>query len=154
MKIIVDSNIVFSAILNTKSHIGQILILGSTYFDFYTVDLLKVEITKHKSKIQKITEFTDAQFEETYDLIISKIRFVDDILISDKSLRNAINLTKDIDEDDTLFVALADHLKSKLWTGDKTLENGLRKLGYPNIITTTELFDIFIKKKLKRKGAL
>ncbi len=152
MKIIVDSNIVFSAMLNTKSHIGQMLTLGSTYFDFYTVDLLRVEIIKHKSKIQKITGFTDAQFEETYDLIISKIRFLDEQLISDKSLSSAINLTKAIDEDDTLFVALADHLKSKLWTGDKVLENGLKKKGYSRIITTTELFDIFIKKKLKRKG--
>ena len=82
MKIIVDSNIVFSAILNTRSNIGQILTIGSKHFDFYTIDLLKTEILNHKTKIQKITGFSDDKFEEIYDLIISKIRFVDDKLIS------------------------------------------------------------------------
>lgn len=151
MKITVDTNIVFSAILNSRSHIGQIILLGSKYFDFYTVDLLSLEILKHKAKIQQLTGYTNAQFEAIYDLIISKIRFVDTILISDKSLSSAYNLTHDIDKDDTLFVALTNHLKSKLWTGDKMLQSGLKKKGYNRIITTTELLDIFIKMKLKQK---
>jgi len=136
MKITVDSNIVFSAILNTKSNIGQILTIGSKHFDFYTIDLLKTEIWNHRQKIQKITGFSNDEFEQIYHLIISKIRFIDDILISDNSINNAFKLTHDIDKDDTLFVALTNHLKSKLWTGDKILENGLRKKGYSRIITT------------------
>ncbi len=151
MKITVDSNIVFSAILNTRSNIGQILTVGFKHFDFYTIDLLKTEILNHKIKIQKITGFSEEKFNKTYDLIISKIRFVDDILISDNSLKEAYNLTHDIDEEDTLFVALTNHLKSKLWTGDKILENGIRKKRYSRIITTSELYDLFIKKELKRK---
>lgn len=150
MKITVDSNIVFSAILNTKSNIGQLLIIGSKHFDFYTVDQLKTEILNHKTKIQKITGFSDRKFTETYDLIISKIRFVEEILISDYSIKNAFNLTQDIDEDDTLFVALTNHLKSKLWTGDKILEYGLKKKGYSRIITTSELYDLYLKKELNR----
>ena len=151
MKIAVDSNIVFSAILNTRSNIGQILTIGAKHFDFYTIDLLKYEILKHKTKIQKITGFSNHKFHEIYDLIISKIRFVDQVLISDVSIKNAYKLTQDIDEDDTLFVALTNHLKSKLWTGDKMLLNGLKGKGYSRIITTSELFDIFLKKELKRK---
>ncbi len=85
MKITVDSNIVFSAILNTRSNIGQILTVGFKHFDFYTIDLLKTEILNHKIKIQKITGYSEEKFNKTYDLIISKIRFVDDILISDNS---------------------------------------------------------------------
>jgi predicted nucleic acid-binding protein len=151
MKITVDSNIVFSAILNTKSNIGQILTIGSKHFDFYTIDLLKTEIWNHRQKIQKITGFSNDEFEQIYHLIISKIRFIDDILISDNSINNAFKLTHDIDKDDTLFVALTNHLKSKLWTGDKILENGLRKKGYSRIITTPELYDVFMKKELNRK---
>ena len=41
MKIVVDSNIVFSAILNTRSNIGQLIINGSSHFDYYTIGLLK-----------------------------------------------------------------------------------------------------------------
>jgi predicted nucleic acid-binding protein len=151
MKIIVDSNIVFSAILNTRSNIGQILTIGSKHFHFYTINLLKTEILNHKTKIQKITGFSDDKFDEIYYLIISKIRFVDDILISDNSIKNAYKLTHGIDAGDTLFVALTNHLKSLLWTGDRILENGLKKKGYSRIISTFELYDIFIKKELKRK---
>ncbi|MDZ7774899.1 MAG: PIN domain-containing protein [Bacteroidales bacterium] len=146
MKITVDSNIVFSAILNTRSNIGQILTIGSKYFDFYTIDLLKTEILNHKTKIQNITGFSDADFYETYNLINSKIRLVDDKLIPEDVLKLAYNLTYDIDEKDTVFVALNNHLKSKLWTGDKMLINGLISKGYSGTITTAELYEIFISK--------
>lgn len=154
MKITVDSNIVFSAILNTRSNIGQLLTVGSKHFDFYTINLLKIEILNHKTKIQKITGFSDDKFDEIYDLITSKIRFVDEVLISDHSFKNAFKLTRDIDEEDTLFVALTNHLKSRLWTGDKKLETGLKKKGYSRIISTTELYDNFIKKELKSKRTI
>jgi predicted nucleic acid-binding protein len=62
MKIVVDTNIVFSAILNTQSRIGQILINGSEYFDYYSVGFLKQEIIKHKFKILKITGYTELYF--------------------------------------------------------------------------------------------
>lgn len=151
MKITVDFNIVFSAILNTRSNIGQLLTIGSKHFDFYTINLLKTEILNHKAKIQKITGFSNDTFDEIYDLITSKIRFVDEVLISDHSFKNACKLTHDIDVEDTLFVALTNHLKSRLWTGDKKLESGLKKKGYARILTTAELYDYFIKKELKSK---
>lgn len=62
MKIVVDSNIVFSAFLNTKSNIGQLIINGSKYFDFYTVGLLKEEVLNHKEKITDLTNYTESQF--------------------------------------------------------------------------------------------
>lgn len=151
MKITVDSNIVFSAILNPKSSIGQILINGSKYFDFYSVNYLKEEILNHTQKILKITGYSNDTFDEIYDLIFSKIRFVDDVLLSESSLKKAYKLTTDIDEDDTLFVALNNHLKSLLWTGDKILINGLRDKGYLRTISTSELHELLLKKKVKSK---
>jgi predicted nucleic acid-binding protein len=59
MKIIVDSNIVFSAILNSQGKIGQLIINGIKYFEFYSIGLLKEEITKHKPKILAISGFND-----------------------------------------------------------------------------------------------
>lgn len=146
MKITVDSNIVFSSILNTTSNIGQILTIGSKYLDFYTIDLLKTEVLNHKNKIQKITGFSNTEFYDTFNLVISKIRFVDNKLIPEDLLKSAYNLTYDIDEEDTVFVALNNHLKSKLWTGDKMLINGLISKGYSGTITTAELYEVFISK--------
>jgi len=149
MKIVVDSNIVFSAILNTKSKIGQLIINGSKYFDFYTVGLLKDEILNHKDKILGLTNYTQDQFIDTFQLITSRLLFVDDILLTDNDLNKAIDLVSGIDQDDALFVALTNHLVANLWTGDKRLINGLKKKGYLRVLTTDELYDIFLDKQLK-----
>ncbi len=151
MKIVVDSNIVFSAILNTKSKIGQLLITGSKYFDFYTVHLLKEEIVKHEDKIREISGFTQEQFDKTFRLITNKLIFVEDILLSDNDLAKAIELVADIDQNDALFVALSNHLKANLWTGDKRLFNGLKKQSYSRVKTTDELYEIFLDKQLKKR---
>ncbi len=150
MKIVVDSNIVFSAILNTRSNIGQLIINGSSHFDFYTIALLKEEILNHQQKIQTISGFSEDKFNEIFQLIIHKIKFIDDLLISDKLLNDSFKLVENIDENDALFVALANHLRCKLWTGDKRLITGLRKKGFSKIITTEELLELYLNKELNK----
>ena len=54
MKIIVDTNIVFSGILNQKSKIGKILISEQKYFDFYSCFYLQTELKDHYPKIAHI----------------------------------------------------------------------------------------------------
>jgi predicted nucleic acid-binding protein len=151
MKIVVDSNIVFSAILNAQSNIGQLLINGSKYFDFFTIGLLKDEIINHREKILRIAGFTEPQFTDTFLLIIKNIKLVDDVLLSDEDIDQAINLVSDIDENDAMFIALNIHLSSILWTGDKRLINGLKKKSYSKIVTTDELHQIFLDKELKNR---
>jgi predicted nucleic acid-binding protein len=151
MKIVVDSNIVFSAILNTKGKIGQLILNGSKYFDFYTVGLLKEEIINHKEKILDLTSYSQDQYNDTFQLITSRLTFVDDILLTDYDLNKAIDLVSGIDPDDALFVALTNHLLANLWTGDKRLIVGLRKKGYSRILNTDELYDIFLDKQIKIK---
>ena len=138
MKIVVDSNIVFSALLNTRSKIGQLLINGSQYFEFFTIRLLRSEIIRHKKKILKITGFSQKQFDDTLEIIISRIKFIDDILISDKDFKESVEIVSDIDINDSMFIALNNHLLSHLWTGDKKLISGLKKKGYLKILTTDE----------------
>lgn len=54
----------------------------------------------------------------------------------------AFELTKDIDEKDTVFIAMAEFLECKLWSGDLQLVNGLRMKDYFNILKTDELLEI------------
>lgn len=147
MKVVVDSNIVFSAILNTKSQIGQLIINGTKYFDYYTIGLLKTEIFKHRSKILRITGLREEQFIESYQFIIQRIKFIDEVLLSDDVIKKATEWVSDIDVEDAPFVALNEHLNSFLWTGDEILINGLKGKGYTKIISTKELLDIFMKKQ-------
>lgn len=50
MKIVVDTNIVFSAILNSQSWIGQILLYSHKSVKFYSPRYLQTEIQNHKQK--------------------------------------------------------------------------------------------------------
>jgi predicted nucleic acid-binding protein len=151
MKIVVDTNIVFSAILNTKSKIGQLIINGSKYFDFFTIELLKYEIYNHKDKIIDLTDYTEEQFTGIFQLITSRMVFVDDILLTDNEINKGIELVTGIDQDDAFFVALNNHLKANLWTGDKKLINGLKKKGYKRTISTDELYEIYLDKQITSK---
>jgi predicted nucleic acid-binding protein len=151
MKLVVDSNIVFSALLNTQSKIAQLIINGSKHFSFFSINLLKVEILNHKDKLFSISDFSENQFESSFAHIISRIKFVDEILISDQALKKATEIAKDIDENDILFVALTNHLNAKLWTGDKKLISGLKEKKFAKTISTNELYDLFLKKELQKR---
>lgn len=149
MKIVVDSNIVFSAILNSDGNIGQLILEGSEYYDFFSIGLLKNEILHHKKKILQIGHFSEEQFAKVYLLILSKITFVEDIVLSTGDLISAYELVKDIDENDAMFVALNTYLNAKLWTGDKKLISGLLRKNYLNTLTTNELYKNYLELKSK-----
>lgn len=152
MNIIVDSNIVFSAILNSQSRIGQLIVYGSKFFDFYSVNLLKTEIFNHKIKLLKSSGLDDSQFERAFEIITERITFIDEILISDDDINKAFELVSGIDENDALFIALTNHMDSKLWSGDKKLINGLSNKGYNQIISTDTLYATFLQKELESLG--
>ena len=139
MKIIVDTNIVFSAILNSNSRIGKILLNSKEHFQFFSCNYLQVEIYRHRNKLLKLTKLTEVQLSELESLVTRKITFIDERLIpNDLLIKTEIQL-KSIDPNDTVFVALAKRLEGKLWTGDMRLYNGLKAKRFKDIILTSEL---------------
>lgn len=142
MKIVVDTNIVFSAILNSTSKIGKILINSKDYFQFYSCDFLRVELLKHRIKILDLTKLSPIELEELEFLITKRITFINEGLLSLKTIISTENLLEDIDLKDTPFVALTTQLKAKLWTGDKKLLLGLQTKKYKDIITTSQLSEL------------
>ncbi len=151
-KIVVDSNIIFSGLLNINSKIGQILINGPMIYKFYAPEYVKSEILEHSDKIKQLSHQSDIEFVETFELIMRGIRVLNQTLIDKRFYLFSFNLCKDIDPDDTDFVAVTEFVKGQLWTGDKKLSKGLKSKGYERIISTEELFLDFIKSSnLKRK---
>ena len=139
MNLIVDTNIVFSTLLNPHSAIGEILMNIQDEFTFFAPELLKEELKRYSSKIASYSRLNSTTLADIEELVLSTINFVSEESISDPSWAQAFALTKDIDEDDTPFVALGIELNAKLWTGDKVLTKGLAKKGVDIIITTADL---------------
>ena len=111
--------------------------------------MLYEEIKTHKEKILRLTGFDYEGYEQILNVVLNNITFVDDILLSDDEIAKAFELTKDIDENDSMYIALNNHLSSNLWTGDKKLINGLRKNGYKRIKSTDEIYRVFLEKELR-----
>jgi predicted nucleic acid-binding protein len=75
MKFVIDTNIVFSAVLNPDSPIGQIILNGSKYFQFSSINQLKDEIDKHEDKILNISGLNKKDYHKIYGLIKSNKPF-------------------------------------------------------------------------------
>ena len=139
MKLIIDANIVFSAILNSKSKIADILIKSDSKYQFIAPEFLRHEIKSHYSKISKISKYTFAEIAELEFQICREINFISEDQISQKIWNQAYTIGHKIDEKDIVYIAFSKYFKCKIWTGDKKLINGLKKLGLSNFISTNEL---------------
>ena len=82
MKVIVDTNIAFSAILNSSSNIGRILIASGSRLQFYSCQFLIDEIQSHQQKLKVLTRLSTSELKELEDLVLGKISFINDELIS------------------------------------------------------------------------
>ena len=146
MRIVVDTNIVFSAMLNTNSLIARVILQPKSKFHFYSTDLLSAEIQKHKGRLKQFSGLSDSELATSILLVTSRIRFIDATLIPPEILLKAQDLCGNIDIDDTEFIALTNHIRGKLWSGDKELQRGLKQKGWNKFISTQELYDIINKK--------
>jgi len=142
MIIIVDTNIIFSAILNTNSTIGDLILTSEKVFQFWSCNFLLTEIKKHTEKLKKISKLNAAELIEAQKIIYKNLSLFDEILIPKIKKVKAYNLVKDVDLNDIAFVALNEYKQALLWTGDKVLINGLKAKAYDRIITTEEMINL------------
>ncbi len=140
MRVVVDTNIVFSAVLNTNSKIAKIILKPHSGLNFYATDTLRDELFEHKNKLKKIAGYSEIDFLKLSSLIISRIKFVNVGFIPVRILTKAESMMLTIDIDDTEFIALTEHVKGLLWTGDKSLVKGLSRLGWDKIVSTNSLY--------------
>ena len=142
MRFIVDANIVFSGILNTKGKIGDLLINSKKHFDFIAPDFLRGEIRKHYSRLCKISGLTIDQVQESEFQVCNDITFISEEQIKIPTWIAAEKLVADIDPKDVHYIAYSKHFRCKIWSGDKTLMRGLIKKDFKKFITTDELFKL------------
>ena len=139
MKLVVDSNIVFSALISARSIYLEIF----EATDVYVPDFIFVEMARYETRIRQQTELEDALKLFTQDLF-ANITVILNIAIASGSFMKAHSLCANIDPEDIPFVALSIDLDMPLWRNDKKLREGLRAKGYTSVVGSSDVFDLFV----------
>lgn len=142
MKVVVDTNIVFSAILNSNGLIGELLFNSEKQFEFYSSEFIVDELTKYKSKLQALTKMSEEKIDISIHQVLKNIDLISSEAISEILWNRAYELVSDVDEDDTPFIATAIGIEAVIWTGDKKLIDGLKVKGFQDIYSTAELYGL------------
>ena len=139
MRVVVDTNIVFSAVLNSSGKIGKILFESFHQIDFFAPSFIETEIQIHKDKLIKFSSLSEDQVILSIHKVFKNIQVIpkDEVPLSIRE--KAYRIDKGVDEKDTPFIALALALQAELWTGDKRLIRGLKKKGFNTVLNTNEL---------------
>lgn len=98
-----------------------------------------------KIKFSKYPNVSEAALLEVFYALIRKVGFINESHIPKDIYQVAYELVKDVDSDDTPFVALNTYLNGYLWTGDIPLKDNLRAKGYKNVISTQDLLKMLEK---------
>jgi predicted nucleic acid-binding protein len=129
-QVVVDTNIIFKALRSQYSKYRDIF--DKSDLEFYCPNYLITEIFKHKERILKASKANDDEVYELLEKTLQRINFINEEFISLGNLIHAHRLCLDIDEKDTLFVALSLEFNAALWTKDEVLKNGLIPKGFDN----------------------
>jgi predicted nucleic acid-binding protein len=128
--IIVDTNIIFSALLRERSVFAETILTQND--TFYVCESVVIELFKHKEKIIKLSRLSEDQIIKLYHILIKRLNLYKESFIKSNSWDLAYALCKEIDPEDTPHLALTIELNGLLWTGDKKLKQHLIQKGFTN----------------------
>ncbi len=103
--------------------------------EFFAPKSIIVEIFEHKERIIAKSKVSPVEVYEFLDDVIQRISFVSNEFISLAHYTEAHRLCKDVDEDDTPFLALALELNARLWSKDDVLKTHLTSLGFDDFFS-------------------
>jgi len=115
MKLVLDSNVIFSAMIK-KSTTRNIIL--SDVFELHAPEYIFSEITKHKELLLKKSKMNEGDFDALLLLLQKHIQLVPKEKYNEK-MALAEDILKDIDVTDSPFLALAMALNCKIWSNDK-----------------------------------
>jgi len=120
MNIILDSNVLFSALI--KDSITRKIILEYEGF-FLFPSYIFLEAEKHKKELLRKSKMKEEEFNELFGIILKKVLIVP-VSVLYPYKKEALKIIKDIDINDVLFVACAlAYPNSIIWSDDKRLKN-------------------------------
>lgn len=132
MNIIIDANVLFSALIK-KSTTRKIILDYEGFFLFPSY--IFIEMKKHKEELLRKSGMSKKDFDRLLQLILKKVMIVpNEVLVPYKE--EALDIVKDIDPDDVLFMACAlAYPGSVIWSDDKKL----KEQNKVNVYSTSEI---------------
>jgi len=132
MKLVVDANILFAALIKEGST-AELLI--SDKLQLFAPEFLFTEFAKYEEPILKKTHRSREEFTQFFDLLKEQIT-----IIPKKEIIPFIDKAEKISPDpkDTVHLALAFALKSNIWSNDKKLKQGQEEV---TVFSTEELIE-------------
>lgn len=118
MKLVVDSNIIFSALISPGGKTAELIFLNDV--ELYSTRTLEVELFEHKMELIKKSGFSESEFDSICFFILKKIYFVETVeffCFEEKAAKICP------DENDIQFFALCLAKGIPLWSNDKLLKN-------------------------------
>lgn len=137
MRFVVDSNVLFSALMSGKNIYLEVFEAA----EVYVPDFIFLEMAKYELRIRQRTNLQGSLKTFTRELF-SRITVIPNLAIDFGSFMRAHHLCQDIDPEDIPFVALSIDLALPLWTNDKKLSDGLQAKGYTHLINSAEIFEL------------
>ncbi len=134
-RVVIDTNIIFKSLRSQFSKYRDIM--DKAELELFCPNYLISEIFKHKERLLKASKVGEEEVYELLEKTLQRINFVNEEFISTENLIYAHRLCKDIDEKDTLFVALALEFEAQFWTKDDVLKNGLIQKGFNHFFDET-----------------
>ena len=131
---VVDANTIFSAVISGKEAYIQTFAPNT----FFLPDFALSEIQQYQELILSKTKLPPEELRSFTLRLFSRITVVPNFLISTKSYFDAFQLCKDIDENDTAYLALALEFDVTLLSKDEVLVAGLRRKGFKKVLSLTE----------------
>ena len=131
MRVIIDSNVLFSALI--KDSVTRKIILNYENLFLFPEYIFR-EINNHKDELYKKSGMDKHEFNQLLQLILDKV-----LVVPQKSLSSyreeAKKLVRNIDINDICFIACALAYQAILWSDDKKLK-AIKKI---RILNTKEI---------------
>ena len=134
MKIVIDTNVLFSALL--KDSLTRRLILEYEDKFLFPIFIFE-EMRRHQAHLLAKSRMEETDFSKLLDLLLRKVIVVPTTELRTKE-KEAKALAQDIDPDDAIFFACALAHDATIWSDDKALK-GQDKV---SVITTKEMKEL------------
>lgn len=131
--VVIDTNILFSALLSGRSRIATVVF--DTEIRFRICETALVELFRHKEKLLRAARPSEDEVLRVYHRLLRRLEILKEDFISPSSWEQAVELCRDVDLNDTAHVAAAIETNGLLWTGDQRLRRGLEAKGFARFFT-------------------